>query len=157
MSVLKSKRNESRVEYVATADKIYSETIQFLSKLSARYSRLLAPDTIHLASEVVSYAKKADDAYPSDIVRLDLRERHLLNARGALKSLDIALYHCYDVMMMNPESCFEAKSGKQNEASKAINKLDKMAQSLGTLIDKEGVLLTGVLKSDSERRKKLTK
>ena len=39
MSVLKNKRTTSKAEFVNTANEIYTETINFLSRLSARYSR----------------------------------------------------------------------------------------------------------------------
>ena len=40
MSVLKEKRTTSKAEYVNTANQIYVRTVDFLSCLSARYSRL---------------------------------------------------------------------------------------------------------------------
>lgn len=42
MSVLKARRTESKAEYINTANNLYAATINFLSRLSARYSRLLA-------------------------------------------------------------------------------------------------------------------
>ena len=38
MSVLKSKRTESKAEFVNTANQIYVEALNFLTRLSARYS-----------------------------------------------------------------------------------------------------------------------
>lgn len=59
MSVLKAHRSENRAEYVNTANKIYVQTINFLSRLSSRYSRLVAESVAELASEVVDNAEKA--------------------------------------------------------------------------------------------------
>lgn len=59
MSVLKSRRTESKAEYIYTANKIYAETIRFLSRLSARYSRLMSDSVAKLASEVVDHCEKA--------------------------------------------------------------------------------------------------
>ena len=42
MSVLKKKRSLSKAEFINVAHEIYIETIDFLTKLSARYSRLMA-------------------------------------------------------------------------------------------------------------------
>ena len=42
MSVLKKKRSLSKAEFINVAHEIYIETIDFLTKLSARYSRLIA-------------------------------------------------------------------------------------------------------------------
>lgn len=84
MSVLKSNRSESKAEFINTANEIYTRTITFLTRLSARYSRLLAADVARLASEVVDNAEKANSIFPSDAVRRELRERHLLEARASL-------------------------------------------------------------------------
>lgn len=145
MSVLKSNRSESKAEFINTANEIYTRTITFLTRLSARYSRLLAADVARLASEVVDNAEKANSIFPSDSVRRELRERHLLEARASLMALDVKLSLCYQIMILNPAGCFETSSGKAVEKSDALKRLDKMAQALGDLIDKENTLLTGVL------------
>lgn len=151
MSVLKSKRTESKAEFVNTANEIYTRTIAFLTRLSARYSRLLASDVARLASEVVDNAEKANSIYPSDDERRRLREAHLIEARASLMALDVHLAHCYSIMILNPEGCFETSSGKQVKASDASKRLDNMSQTLGELIDKENALLTGVLKNDKKK------
>ena len=53
MSVLKSKRTESKAEFVNTANQIYVETLNFLTRLSARYSRLVAEQVAKLAGEIM--------------------------------------------------------------------------------------------------------
>ena len=58
MSVLKSKRTESKAEYVNVANAIYIETINFLTRISARYSRLIAEPVAKLAGEVIDHAEK---------------------------------------------------------------------------------------------------
>lgn len=150
MSVLSSKRTESKAEFINTANELYTRTIAFLTRLSARYSRLIAPDVARLASEVVDNAEKANSIFPSDAVRRELRERHLLEARASLMALDVKLSLCYRIMILNPAGCFETSSGKAVEKNDALKRLDKMAQALGELIDKENTLLTGVLKSDKK-------
>lgn len=151
MSVLKMHRTESKAEFVNTANEIFKETLQFLSRLSSRYSRLLASDVIHLASEVLDNAEKANNIYPSDDTRRELRKTHLLEARAALMALDVHMAHCYEVMMLNPQGCFSTASGKEVPPGEAVKRLDHMAQSLGEKIDKENSLLTNVLKSDKAR------
>lgn len=149
MSVLKTRRDTSKAEFINTANKIYTETLWFLSRLSARYSRLLATDTIHLAHEVIANAEMANTMSPVNQVRFEERERYLLRARAALGALDVQLTHIYDLLMLNPEGAFDNK-----DKTGAINKLDKMAENLGCLIDDEGKLLSGVLKRDKEYFKK---
>lgn len=57
MSVLKAHRSESKAEFVNVANKIYIQTIGFLSRLSSRYSRLVSKSVAELASEVVDHAE----------------------------------------------------------------------------------------------------
>ena len=116
MSVLKAHRSESRAEYVNTANKIYVQTINFLSRLSSRYSRLVAESVAELASEVVDNAEKANSIYPSDETRKELRKQHLLESRAALMALDVHLAHCYDLMMLNPAGCFTKSNGEIGRA-----------------------------------------
>ena len=111
MSVLKAHRSESKAEFVNVANKIYIQTIAFLSRLSSRYSRLVSKSVSELASEVVDHAEKANSIYPSDAARKELRKQHLLEARASLMALDVHLAHCYDLMMTNPSGCFTTGSG----------------------------------------------
>lgn len=151
MSVLKSKRSESKAEFINTANEIYTRTIAFLTRLSARYSRLLAADVARLASEVLDHAEKANSIFPSDDERRRLRETHLLEARASLMALDVHLAHCYSIMQLNPAGCFETSSGKPVKSGDAQKRLDNMSQALGDLIDKENALLTGVLKNEKKK------
>ena len=59
MSVLKSKRSTSKAEYVNLANEIYTETVAFLTRLSARYARLLAEPVAALAGEGIDGAVRA--------------------------------------------------------------------------------------------------
>lgn len=151
MSVLKAHRSESKAEFVNTANKIYVQTINFLSRLSSRYSRLVADPVSGLAAEVLDNAEKANSIYPSDTTRKELRKQHLLESRAALMALDVHLAHCYESMMTNPSGCFTTGSGNSVSSSDAKKKLERMAQDLGELIDTENGLLTSVLKSDKGR------
>lgn len=151
MSVLKAHRSESKAEFVNAANKIYVQTINFLSRLSTRYSRLMATQVANLVTEVLDHVEKANSIYPSDETRKELRKTHLLEARASLMALDVHLAHCYELMMTNPAGCFTTGSGNSVSASDAKRKLDHMAQELGELIDRENTLLTNVLKSDKSR------
>lgn len=151
MSVLKQHRSQSKAEYINAAHEISVRTVEFLSRLSARYSRLLATPVSNLASAVIDNAEAANNIYPSDDIRKGLREKHLLEARAALAALDVKLSDCYDILMRNPEGCFTTASGRNVGATEAEKKLNHMAQELGELIDKENTLLTNVLKSDKGR------
>lgn len=152
MSVLKSKRTTSKAEFVNTAHQIFVETLGFLTRLSARYSRLLAEPTARLAGEVIDHAEKANSIFPSDPQRVELRKAHLLEARASLMALDVRLTHCYTLMSQNPQGCFTDGKGKSLPPSEAMERLDRMAQSLGEKIDQENELLKGQLKSASQKK-----
>lgn len=152
MSVLKSKRTTSKAEFVNTAHQIFVETLGFLTRLSARYSRLLAEPTAKLAGEVIDHAEKANSIFPSDLQRVELRKAHLLEARASLMALDVRLTHCYTLMSQNPQGCFADGKGKSLPPSEAMEKLDRMAQSLGEKIDQENELLKGQIKGLAKKK-----
>lgn len=89
MSVLKSKRSTSKAEYVNLANEIYTETVAFLTRLSARYARLLAEPVAALAGEIIDQTEKANSIFPKGEPNLGLRKGHLLEARAALMALDV--------------------------------------------------------------------
>lgn len=153
MSVLKQRRTVSKAEFVNVANQIYVETLAFLTRLSARYSRLVAPQTAQLAGEVKDRSEKANSIFPSNPQRIDLRVAHLLEARASLMALDSRLADCYLMMNQNPEGCFTTAKGKAVPASEAAEKLEKMADSLGDLIDRENELLKGQIKSVEQKRR----
>ena len=148
MSVLASHRNESKVEYIKNACDICINTISFLTRMSARYSRLLAQPVAELAIEVVTHAEKANDIYPSDEDRKRQRQEEWLAARSALISLDLVLGMCYDVMIQNPQGCFTNSKGDTIPPSEAKAKIEAAAQRIGEMIDKERTLLTKMLKNN---------
>lgn len=152
MSVLKSKRTTSKAEFVNTAHQIFVETLGFLTRLSARYSRLLAEPTAKLAGEVIDHAEKANSIFPSDLQRVELRKAHLLEAMASLMALDVRLTHCYTLMSQNPQGCFTDGKGKSLPPSEAMEKLDRMAQSLGEKIDQENELLKGQIKGLAKKK-----
>lgn len=153
MSVLKDKRTVSKADFINVAHQIFVETMAFLTRLSARYSRLLAEPTAKLAGEVLDEAEKANSIYPSDEQRIRLRKAHLLEARASLMALDVRLALCYEVIMQNPQGAFTNSAGQNVPPGKAEDKLEKMSQSLGELIDRENDLIKGALDSLSRKKK----
>lgn len=152
MSVLKDKRTTSKAEYVNAANQIYVKTVDFLSRMSPRYARLIAADTAHLAGQVMDHAEEANKIYPSDQLRKDLRKNHHLEAMAHLSALDIRLTHCYEILSCNPQGAFTDGKGNKVPAKEAVERLDRMAQELGELISQEEDLLKGVMESDKKRK-----
>ena len=151
MSVLLSRRRESKAEFVNVANKIYVETINFLTRLSSRYSRIFVCPVSQLASDVLTYAEEANSIFPKDTSKKELRTEYLTKAHAALNALDVMLSRCYEVMILNPEGCFATAKGASVPGSKAAERLDHMAQELGSFISKEQNLLKKVMKSDKSR------
>ena len=136
------------------AHQIFVETAAFLTRLSARYSRLMAEPIAMLAGEVEDFAEKANSIFPSDPQRIDLRIGHLLEARASLMALDVRLGKCYRIMNKNPEGCYTTSKGRTLDAKEASERLEAMADNLGAKIDRENDLLKGQIESTSKRRKK---
>lgn len=150
MSVLKKKRSLSKAEFINVAHEIYIETIDLLTRLSARYSRLIAEPIAKLAGEVMDQAEKANSIFPSSDQRKQLREAHLIEARGSLRALDRRLDDVYEILSKNPQGCFTNSKGDTLPASEAAQKLDKRAQRLGELIHRENELLKGAINALSK-------
>lgn len=152
MSVLKAHRGVSSMEYVKVADTINHEVLLFLTRLSARFDRLLSPKTIALADDLADFAMMANDiGAPNDRTKYDLREKYLLQAKAANAALDRRLRRVYEVLMLNPQGCFTRSNGKTVPKGKAVELLDNMCEELGCLIDREDALLDGVLASDLKK------
>ena len=149
--ILASKRIVSKAEYVNTANQIYIETISFLTRLSARYSRLLAEPIAKLAGEVVDETEKANNIFPANHRQVEMRKVHLLEARASLRALEVRLTHCYLIMALNPEGCFTTSKGKAVDSQRATEKLDKMSDNLSKLINEEERLINEILTSDQKR------
>lgn len=147
MSVLQSKRSVASTEFVNTARDIYIETLSFLTKLSHKYSRLVATQIAELAGEVMDFCIKANEIFPNSEANKELRKECLLKARSSLGALDNRLSICYELMNRNPQGCFE----KNVSSSEAKDKLSKMTEKVGNLIDAEFKLIKGVLESDRHR------
>ena len=115
MSVLKQKRTTSKAEFINTANQIYVETLNFLTRLSARYSRLIAESVAKLAGEIIDHAEKANSIFPSDNQRIEMRKAHLLEARASLMALDVRLTPCLPDSEPEPGRGlyhFQGKSGE---------------------------------------------
>lgn len=119
--------------------------------MSARYARILAQPIADLAGDVLDNCERANTYYPRDDERKALRKDALLKARGSLRALDVRLTHCYEIMTWNAQGCFSTSDKAAFDADTALIRLDRMAESLGNLIEEEDNLLRAVMESDSKR------
>ena len=95
----------------------------------------------------MDYSEKANSIFPSDDQRKSLRKEYLIKARSSLMALDVRLTHVYSVLMCNPQGAFTTQNSSPLDSSSASKRIDKMADSLGNLINEENALLTGAIKS----------
>lgn len=153
MSVLKSRRRESKAEFVNVTYDIYCETLTFMARLSNRYQRLLSADTMRMASLALDHAEMAQNTYVCDKATYELRETHLSEARAAVMALDVHMTQVWHAMMKNPQGCFTNTKGETKQPAEAVKILEKMAESLGEKIDRAKNLITKALESDRKRHK----
>ena len=66
-------------------------------------------------------------------------------------ALDVHMSRVYSILMLNPEGCFTTSAGNAVTSAKAVERLDRMAQSLGGKMDSLNHMLTELLKSDKKR------
>lgn len=147
MSVLVRRRSESKAEFINTAYNIYTSVVEFLARMSARYSRIMGAHIADLAGQVQAHTEQANAIYPSSEQRKELRRAHLLEARASLMALDAALTLAYTVLRKNPQGAFTTGKGERLDSSKALKRLEYLADNLGQMIDKENALLKGAIKA----------
>lgn len=155
MSVLSWNRTTSKMEYINVALEIYKETLAFTSRLSARYARTLGNRINDLAAQLAEEVEKGNSIYPNSDDAKRQRKWHLREARGALMALGVQLTMAYRILSESPEDAMckrrkhnadGTRSGPQPmERGEALEKLDKMAERLGLMLDRENELLKGAI------------
>ena len=151
MSVLKNKRSQSKAQFINVANEIFDETLSILTNLSKKKSRLLSDRIIECASKVIDNCEEGNSIFPSDNVRKNLREQHFLEARASLMALDVHMLRVYNILSSNPQGSLTNSKGDIVDPKKALEKLDKMAESLGGKIETLNGMLTKILRSDNLR------
>lgn len=146
------------MDYVNVACNIHDETINFLSRLSARYSRLFAEKTAMIAGNIMDEAATAEGIYPNNEASVAQRRAHLIEARANLVALDARLLRIYNILRKNPKGAFakgndKGDDRKQFTTDDALRILENMAESIGLMIDREDKLLDGIMVDDQRRLK----
>ena len=129
------------------ANEIYTETVAFLTRLSARYARLLAEPVAPGRGDHRPDGK-GEQHFSKGRAEPGPAEKAPAGGPAALMALDVRLGHCYTILAMNPQGCFTKTDGRSIPAAEATKKLDDMAQNLGEKIDRENELIKAVLESD---------
>ncbi len=140
MSVVKSMRGESSMQFVETARRLEIHAFSVCTKAPKRYMPLLTSRIFELASTVHEEVRAANNIFPRDQHEAQMRRDHLLNANIALQNLSPKLTLLYDAVLQNPENC---------------PWIDNAMKVFGEYIIDEAQLISKIKKSDNERFKDL--
>jgi hypothetical protein len=139
MSVYKSKRGESAVQYVENARQLQIFTLSNCVRFPKRYTYLVVNKIASLAEDIVTHIRIAEAILPTNGHEAQMRRDQLTIAFGLLNSLDDKLQLMYDIVMKNPDWKTEFKW------------LPNAMLEWGNLIQRQKDLIKGVKKADRKR------
>lgn len=151
MSVLKRKRSQSKMEYVANGYSIEKHSIDFVKRLSVKNARIYQDAIVRLAVLQADMAYIANEIYPTNTAEYQVRRILLGVSMAVLHALDKRMADVYEMLMLNPQEAFSRQNGKPIPNAEAIRILEQLAENLGTMIDTQDALLKGVRDSDKAR------
>jgi len=140
VSVVKSMRGESTMQFVETARRLELHAFSVCTKAPKRYAPFLTHRIFELASTVHEEVRAANNIIPKNQHELQMRRDHLTNANIALQNLSPKLTLLYDAILQNPEKC---------------PWIDNAMKVFGEYIIDEAKLISSVKKSDHDRCKNL--
>lgn len=133
MSVIKSNRAESEMEFIHTARQLQIHTIQKCVNFPKRYTFYVSQPIAECATRIHEYVKCANSIYPVNQHEVQMRRDYLLRANAELYSL------ISQIEVANELFGIEA---------------DKMKYWM-EIVEKEIRLVKGTMKKDRERYKNL--
>lgn len=157
MSVYKSKRGESSVQFIETARQLEAHTFACCMKAPKRYERFLTGRIMELSSEVHDRVRAANNIWPTNRHEAQLRRDELMRANNALQNLSPKLQLLYDSILQNPDGYgwihkamrgSEAHCGGEEERPAAVQRpsgMKNMGQALYLLHLRQREQLVGAL------------
>lgn len=133
MSVLKSKRSESVIQFLDTARELEIYTLRYALKFPKRYTFFITNEIVRLAQSVYNETKSANSIYPTNAEEAQLRKNCFIRANCSLQCLISQLDIAKDLFCGDVD--------------------DKVWIKWIDLITTESKLIAAVKKSDSERFK----
>ena len=103
MSVYKSLRGDSTVQFIETARKLAIHTRKCSLKIPKRYTFFGAQALCVLADTVYNAVKMANSIFPGNQQEAQMRRNHLITANATLQALIGQLGIMVDLLMQNPE------------------------------------------------------
>lgn len=140
MSVIKSKRGESVIQFLETARELEIYTIKQCAKFPKRFMFLITKDIIDLAKSIFNNVKSANSVYPTNAAELQMRTNFIIKANCALQCLISQLDIAREFI-------------KHTDNDKSIK--SKTWQTWADLITSEVKMLSSLRKNDKERYKDL--
>lgn len=133
MSVIKSKRAESEMEFIHTARQLHIHTIQKCVNFPKRYTFYVSQPLAAAATRIHEYVKCANSIYPLNRQEVQMRRDYLIRANAELNSMISQLEVANELFGIEG---------------------DKMKFWVD-IIDREIRLVKGTMKKDRERYKDL--
>lgn len=133
MSVIKSKRSESNMEFVHTARELQIYTIRKCVNFPKRYTFYVGQPIAASATRIHQYAKMANSIYPTNQRESQMRQGYLLWANAELNSLVSQIEVAGELFGLEP----------------------RVMKFWMEIIDREIRLVKGTMKKDKERYKNL--
>ena len=87
MSVLKSKRGESAMQFLETARELEVYTIRQCARFPKRFMFLITKDIVALSKAVYNNVKAANSVYPTNAAEVQVRRNYLIAANCELQCL----------------------------------------------------------------------
>ncbi|MBR0411528.1 MAG: hypothetical protein IJI25_11120 [Eubacterium sp.] len=133
MSVIRSQRAESEMEFIHTARQLQIYTIQKCVGFPKRYTFYIAQPIANSATRVHQYTKMANSIYPTNAHEVQLRRDYLLRANAELNSLISQIEVAHELFGLEPN----------------------VIKFWMDLVEKELRLVKGTLKKDKARYKNI--
>jgi inorganic triphosphatase YgiF len=140
MSVVKSKRGESNMEFIDAARKLEEHTLSCCMKAPKRDAAFLTSDIMQLAGRVHSYVVMANSVYVTNQEEARLRRSYFTKANACLQDMNPKLSLLYSAMTKNhPDRTWVHNAMKV----------------WGELMVKEANLIAAIKKREQERFKNM--
>lgn len=131
MSVLKSNRSESHLQFLDTARELEIFTLRKCLKFPKRYTFFITTEIVKLSQSIYNNVKSANSVFPAGITEIELRKNYLIKANCDLQCLISQLDVAKEMF------------GNEIKSSVWCNWMD--------LIEREIKLISALRKKDRER------
>ena len=134
MSVIRSRRSESEIEFLHTARELQIYTIKKCTSFPKRYTFYISQPIAGAATRIHEYVKMANSVYPTNAHEAQIRRDYLLRANAELNSLVSQIEVAHELFGLEPN----------------------VMNYWMDIVEKEIRLVKAVMKKERERYKDLT-